>query len=470
MEMEIIFMTGHAPLVSRRFSLFTLSSTHLHPAAPYTLGRATTPSETTKMRSTLLLSSVAALLLGSRADPTSAEENALTDPTAECAPYNYQPVTDAMNAGQFPPASTPVAGILANDAAGKAKFDSFSANIPNIQPKGVNGVIDTTIMSSYAPTDSDCWWTFSLCTTPKLSGLKPDWDIVPEPRSLGYGFDDGPNCSHNAFYDYMQQMKQKATVFYIGTNIVYEPLQAMRAAQDGHEICVHTWSHHPMTAFTNEQVFGELWYTMQMIKLVTGPPQGDVDDRVRYIAQQLGLQNILWKYDSNDWRVAAGEATPDQVQANYDYLIANVSAGTFNSAGTIMLTHELDNYTMQTAIDNYPKTEGGIRPHCPGPYWNFAEYVSGQAASPPASSGGSSATGGGSSPSGTASGSKSSGTTGAQGAASGSSAGVSLRLPPHRRRLPGLRSPRQLSGPTLRIWIFSHTLLAYYIPYPGTFI
>lgn len=32
-----------------------------------------------------------------------------------------------------------------------------------------------------------------------------------QPDTLGYGFDDGPNCSHNAFYDYMQQNNQKAS-------------------------------------------------------------------------------------------------------------------------------------------------------------------------------------------------------------------------------------------------------------------
>jgi hypothetical protein len=78
-------------------------------------------------------------------------------------------------------------------------------------------------------------------------------------------------------------------MFYIGTNVMYQPLQAQRAAVDGHEICVRkcfhflsaphpcpenrpadSWSHRAMTAFTNEQAFGELWYTMQLIKLVTG--------------------------------------------------------------------------------------------------------------------------------------------------------------------------------------------------------
>ncbi|KAF7360610.1 Carbohydrate esterase family 4 protein [Mycena venus] len=318
------------------------------------------------MRSATLLISVAALLVGSRADPTEEQINSLTgkwmqdyflafsltifpqfsDPTAECAPYSYAPVTNALSA--FPPIGTPIVGIVAGDTAAQTKFDSIKGGIPNIQPKveGLNGTLGNI---TYAPTDPDCWWTYGQCTT-------------PEPRTLGYGFDDGPNCSHNAFYDYLTEKKQKATMFFIGTNVMWQPLQALRAALDGHEICVHSWSHHAMTAFTNEQVFAELWYTMQAIKLVTGytptcwrPPQGDVDDRVRYIAQALNLDNILWKYDAFDWKVASGQATPQEVQANYDALVADVGNGTFDTVGAIMLTHELDNYTMQTAMDNYPK-------------------------------------------------------------------------------------------------------------------
>jgi hypothetical protein len=37
------------------------------------------------------------------------------------------------------------------------------------------------------------------------------FDLV-QPDTLGYGFDDGPNCSHNAFYDFLAQNDQKASV------------------------------------------------------------------------------------------------------------------------------------------------------------------------------------------------------------------------------------------------------------------
>jgi peptidoglycan/xylan/chitin deacetylase (PgdA/CDA1 family) len=59
---------------------------------------------------------------------------------------------------------------------------------------------------------------------------------------MGYAFDDGPNCSHNAFYDYLSSQNQKATFFYIGSNVLDWPLQAQRAIADGLEICVRECS------------------------------------------------------------------------------------------------------------------------------------------------------------------------------------------------------------------------------------
>jgi peptidoglycan/xylan/chitin deacetylase (PgdA/CDA1 family) len=68
---------------------------------------------------------------------------------------------------------------------------------------------------------------------------------------------------------------------------------------------------------------------------VPQPPLGDVDDRIRYIAQQLGLDTVMWKYDAFDWQVGdpsiTPAVTPAEVQANYDKVIADVAAGTFET-------------------------------------------------------------------------------------------------------------------------------------------
>ena len=88
--------------------------------------------------------------------------------------------------------------------------------------------------------DPDCWWTQTGCTTPKASGLSNDISSYPEPNTWGLTFDDGPECGHNEFYNYVQQQDLKATVFYIGSNVMNNPLQAQRGLADGHDICVHT--------------------------------------------------------------------------------------------------------------------------------------------------------------------------------------------------------------------------------------
>lgn len=59
---------------------------------------------------------------------------------------------------------------------------------------------------------------------------------------MGYAFDDGPNCSHNAFYDFLESQNQKATLFYIGSNVADWPYEAQRGIADGHEICVRECS------------------------------------------------------------------------------------------------------------------------------------------------------------------------------------------------------------------------------------
>ncbi|KAH9024069.1 putative chitin deacetylase [Lactarius pseudohatsudake] len=335
-------------------------------------------------------------------DHTSEQSEAqISDPVLECTPYYYAPSGQFVN--DFPTTWKP-ATLLANDTEGQAMWASISSSIPtNIQPKGqLNG---STIGVTYdTVNDPDCWWTFTLCMTPNLAGLPPDVSTVPEPKTMGYGFDDGPNCTHNAFYNFLASQNQKATMFYIGSNVLNWPLEAQRAIADGHEICVHSWSHSYMTAFQSQDAFAELWYTMKAIKLVTGvtptcwrPPFGDVDDRIRAIANALGLQTIMWERDSFDWRAGLDNFGPADVDENYSLFVNDLTAGDFNTVGGILLTHELNNFTMQEAINWYPKLKStfshivpvGVALNKTQPYKEpnyhlptFEQYIAGQVTIP----------------------------------------------------------------------------------------
>ncbi|KAK1234112.1 hypothetical protein PQX77_002691 [Marasmius sp. AFHP31] len=373
---------------------------------------------------------------------TNVKDNSLiTDPQQECKYYYNEKATKARV--NFPPVWQP-AKLLANDTAGQAKWNSIKGSVPmDVSVKAlVNGDFSPTLRN-YPTNDPDCWWTARQCTTPKHSGVPADIATVPEPLTTGYGFDDGPNCSHNAFYDYLQKNNQKATMFFIGSNVMGWPLEAQRALYDGHEICVHTWSHPHMTTLTSEVAFAELWYSkpfflslkdhplrpypsfpaMQAIKTVVGvtptcwrvghsprllsfvltyydlkPPFGDVDDRIRAIANGLGLKNILWKYDTFDWQVGPSSSTkPETIDANYQAFINAAKNGTFDREGGIILTHEASNFTMSEAIKFYPALKAAFkhivpvgvamnwtRPYLEQEYLlpSFSEYISGNTTKP----------------------------------------------------------------------------------------
>ncbi|WFD19136.1 hypothetical protein MCAP1_001359 [Malassezia caprae] len=216
-----------------------------------------------------------------------------------------------------------------------------------------------------ADSDPDCWWSASGCTKPKAKGLSKDIYECPEPHTWGLTFDDGPNCGHNEFYDYLKDNQLKATLFYIGANVRDYPLQAQRGLADGHDICLHTWSHHYMTTLSDEQVFAELYYSMRIVKDVLGittrcwrPPFGDVDDRVRAIASGLGLRTIIWDRDTDDWDIKPDGNSPTQkIDSNYQKIIDLSSQGKVNDKGVVVLTHEINSHTMQEFMKMFPKVK-----------------------------------------------------------------------------------------------------------------
>ncbi|OBZ81919.1 Chitin deacetylase [Choanephora cucurbitarum] len=118
-----------------------------------------------------------------------------------------------------------------------------------------------------------------------------------------------------------------------------------------------------MTTLTNEEVLAELYYTQKAIKHVTGltpkywrPAQGDLDDRVRWIATQLNLTAIIWNLDTDDW--AAGTVagvTKETVNQNYENFIQMGSNGTFSQSGNIVLSHEINNMTMDFFMNHFPQ-------------------------------------------------------------------------------------------------------------------
>ena len=272
------------------------------------------------------------------------------------------------------PKDNKIASIQDHDEDAKelwAKIKSSNTIPSNVEQKqGVKHHMAISKHESHQYSDSadpDCWWSATMCTKPKIN-MTEDITFCPEPQTWGLTFDDGPDCGHNEFYDFLQSKNLRATMFYIGSNVLNYPLQAQRAITDGHEVCVHTWSHHYMTTLDDEQVFAELYYTTRILKDVLGvtvrcwrPPFGDVDDRVRAIADQLGLRTIIWSRDTDDWNVEPdGDASKEKINSNYESIINKDANSNSSSSGNIVLTHELSRATMHEFMRMYPKIESAF--------------------------------------------------------------------------------------------------------------
>ncbi|KAK4057347.1 hypothetical protein OIO90_001413 [Microbotryomycetes sp. JL221] len=296
------------------------------------------------------------------------QQAAIQDPIEECTPYDYPPVSNIIHT--YPPVWD--IADLSNpniDPEVIALFNKINASIPNIPIKGSP---DGQWFGGYdGVADPDCWWTYTGCTTPKIKSLPTDVTQCNEPKSWGLTLDDGPNCTHNAFYDFLQQNNQTASLFYIGSNVLDWPLEAQRGFAMSNTLNAHTYSHHYMTGLTNEQAFAELYFSKKAIKDVVNvtvrawrPPFGDVDDRIRFIAQALDMKTIVWSEDTDDWNwVNLGVP---KIESNYKSIIGQVDTK-YTQSGAIVLTHELNNETMSLVEEFYPQIKtswtGGVMPY-----------------------------------------------------------------------------------------------------------
>ncbi|KAF9361634.1 chitin deacetylase [Mortierella sp. NVP85] len=196
-----------------------------------------------------------------------------------------------------------------------------------------------------------CWWTCQKCEAPD------DITTCPTTGTWGVTYDDGPSPDSERLYDTLKAKNQKATLFIVGSRAVSYKATLKRAYDEGHHIAIHTWSHHSMTSLTNEQVVAELKWTEKAIFDVIGvtplywrPPFGDVDNRVRDIAKQLGFKTSIWTqgFDTNDWNIPGKTATAQSVVDTFKSWLPKIQG---MATGFIVLQHDLFKEEVDVAIN-----------------------------------------------------------------------------------------------------------------------
>ncbi|MGC9671183.1 polysaccharide deacetylase family protein [Planosporangium sp. 12N6] len=158
-------------------------------------------------------------------------------------------------------------------------------------------------------------------------------------------YDDGPNSSTtNSLLNALKSAGVRATFFNIGSRAQQNPALVRAEQSAGMWIGNHSWTHPHLTQLSAAQVSSELSQTQQAIQQITGtapklfrPPYGETNATVKSAEAQLGLTEVIWSVDSQDWN---GASTSQIVQA----------ASTLQAGGVILMH---DGY--QTTINAIPQ-------------------------------------------------------------------------------------------------------------------
>ena len=129
---------------------------------------------------------------------------------------------------------------------------------------------------------------------------------------VGLTFDDGPTGSTSALLNVLRNNGVRATMFNVGQNVQNNRSVAQAQVAAGMWVANHSWNHAHMTSMSQSQMQSDLSQTNQAIQSATGsaprlfrPPYGETNSTLQSVASSLGMRQIIWDVDSQDWNGAS---------------------------------------------------------------------------------------------------------------------------------------------------------------------
>ncbi len=161
-------------------------------------------------------------------------------------------------------------------------------------------------------------------------------------KVIALTFDDGPSKHTNRLLDILKKNNAKATFFVLGNQINKYPNELIQIANDGHQICNHTWDHKQLTKLSEKGIEEELMKTRAQIFKLTNidtltvrAPYGSVNKRVKKVAKNLNMHFVHWSIDTLDWKTRNADAT-------YKAIIKDAKDG------AIILCHDIHKETVDS--------------------------------------------------------------------------------------------------------------------------
>jgi endo-1,4-beta-xylanase len=184
-------------------------------------------------------------------------------------------------------------------------------------------------------------------------------------------YDDGPYAGNtDKLIAALDAAHLRATFFDWGEHVAGNEALVTAQAANGW-IGNHTWDHPDLTTLTQDQITAELSQTQNALQAVTGsapvlirPPYGSTNATLKSVEASLGLTEVIWDVDSQDWN---GASTAQ--------IVARVRSAT---AGQVVLMH--DNLATTRAAIPLIADAFTARKMCPG----MINPATGKAIAPPA--------------------------------------------------------------------------------------
>ncbi|KAK6197875.1 uncharacterized protein RJT21DRAFT_131559 [Scheffersomyces amazonensis] len=133
-------------------------------------------------------------------------------------------------------------------------------------------------------------------------------DVYTCPK-LSQTFDDGPSPFTPKLLNNIKPTT-RSTFFTLGVQIIRYPEIYRQTVSKGHVMGSHTWSHKFLPGLSNEQIIAQIEWSIWAMNATSGhlpkwfrPPYGGIDNRVRSIIRQFGMQAVLWDFDTFDWKL-----------------------------------------------------------------------------------------------------------------------------------------------------------------------
>ena len=171
-------------------------------------------------------------------------------------------------------------------------------------------------------------------------------------------YDDGPSAQFTRpLLNALRSAGARATFFDLGSRVQQQAHLARETTSAGMWIANHSWSHPYLTNLGAAAVAKELGDTQNAIRNATGraptlfrPPYGATNATVQGEARKLGLTQVTWSVDTQDWNGASTDAI--------------VRAATGANAGGIVLMHA----SYQNTVNAVPRIVQGLAAKnlCPG--------------------------------------------------------------------------------------------------------